>query len=400
MAELKVKLRKSSIKCNLGTIYYQIIHGKTICSHSTSYHFYPEEWNSATLMGSPMPDSERTNIIYAINRSIRLDVDLITQIIRTAENDGIPFRAEDIIKKFIKVKKERYLYNFMEKLIEEIRTSGRYRTAENYSSALNSFKKFMKNEDVSLNSINSKLMESYQRHLQSTGIMPNTISFYMRILRAVYNKAVDQEIIESRNPFRHVYTGIDKTVKRAISIEKIRKIKALNLSFDPMLDYARDMFLMSFYLRGMSFIDMAFLQKKDLINGHITYRRRKTGQPLTIKWTAEMQFILEKYPQNPTPYLLPIICKSSKTEHYVYRNINYKINILLKEIARLAGIKTKLTMYCARHSWASAAQSRGIPINVIREGMGHSSETTTLIYLASLDTSIVDRANALILNIL
>ena len=163
-----------------------------------------------------MPDSERTNIIYAINRSIRLDVDLITQIIRTAENDGIPFRAEDIIKKFIKVKKERYLYNFMEKLIEEIRTSGRYRTAENYSSALNSFKKFMKNEDVSLNSINSKLMESYQRHLQSTGIMPNTISFYMRILRAVYNKAVDQEIIESRNPFRHVYTGIDKTVRRAI----------------------------------------------------------------------------------------------------------------------------------------------------------------------------------------
>ena len=57
-----------------------------------------------------------------------------------------------------------------------------------------------------------------------------------------------------------------------------------------------------------------------------------------------------------------------------------------------------LTMYVARHSWASAAKAKGIPVSVISEGMGHDSESTTQIYLASLDTSIVDSANSIILN--
>lgn len=186
-------------------------------------------------------------------------------------------------------------------------------------------------------------------------------------------------------------------MKRALPLSIVKKIKVLNLSMTPALDFARDMFLISFYLRGMSFIDMAFLKKSDLKNGYVTYRRRKTGQQLVIEWTKEMQIVLDKYPDNETDYLLPIIKTLGTNERYTYRNVGYNINHNLKKIAQMVGISIPLTLYVARHSWASAAKAKGIPLSVISEGMGHDSETTTQIYLANLDTSVVDRANAVIL---
>ncbi len=157
------------------------------------------------------------------------------------------------------------------------------------------------------------------------------------------------------------------------------------------------MFLMSFYTRGMSFIDMAFLKKSDLKNGVLSYRRHKTGQLLSIQWTTEMQMLLDKYPENPTQYLFPIITTPNAQERYTYRKMGYVINSNLKKVARIIGIYIPLTMYVARHSWASIAKAKGVPLSVISEGMGHDNEATTQIYLTSLDTSVVDKANSLIL---
>ena len=110
-----------------------------------------------------------------------------------------------------------------------------------------------------------------------------------------------------------------------------------------------------------------------------------------------MQAILDKYPENTSSYLLPIIRTSELNDRNVYRNVGYNINHNLKRIAEKAGVTIPLTLYVARHSWASAAKAKGIPLSVISEGMGHDSEATTQIYLASLDTSVVDHANSLIL---
>ncbi|MDE6204714.1 MAG: tyrosine-type recombinase/integrase, partial [Duncaniella sp.] len=132
-------------------------------------------------------------------------------------------------------------------------------------------------------------------------------------------------------------------------------------------------------------------------DGYVTYRRRKTGQLLTIKWTREMQGILDKYRENASDFLLPIIRERGVNEHATYRNVCYCINRSLKRVARMVGVEIPLTLYVARHSWASAAKAKGVPVGVISEGMGHDNEATTRIYLASLDTSAVDRANALIL---
>ena len=248
-----------------------------------------------------------------------------------------------------------------------------------------------------LDCITSEVMENFEAWHKSRGVAPNSISFYTRILRAVYNRAVENDIIENRNPFRHVYTGVDKTVKRALPLPVIKKIKALELSLSPALDFARDMFMMSFYLRGMSLIDMAFLKKTDLRYGYVSYRRQKTGQRLLIAWTKEMQKTLDKYPENTSEYLLPIIRNPGTNERYTYRNVGYNINHNLKRVAMMVGLDFPLTLYVARHSWASAAKVKGIPLSVISEGLGHDSENTTRIYLDSLDTAVIDHANSLIL---
>lgn len=249
-----------------------------------------------------------------------------------------------------------------------------------------------------LDCLTSEIIEEYEAWQKSRGITPNTSSFYMRILRAAYNRAVEDGIIENKFPFKRVYAGVDKTVKRALSIEIIKQIKDIKLKSLSPIDFARDMFLMSFYLRGMSFIDMAFLKKTDLVNGLITYRRRKTGQELTIRWTDEMQQILNKYPIMESEYLLPIIKTNSVNPWYTYRNVGYNVNHNLKGLAKMLGLLTPLTMYVARHSWASIAKGKGGALSVISEGMGHNSEKTTQIYLASLSNNAVDDANSLIIN--
>ena len=397
MASIKVKFRPSTVADHEGTIYYQIIHERKVRQLLSDYKVFSSEWDESRSMVTNTQKSERKSFILSIRERIRWDVERLTKIDRKLDANGLSYTADDVIDEFNRYALEYSLFNFMENIIAKLKQNGKVRTSETYKSTLNSFKKFRKDEDIMLDCLTSEIMEAYEAWHHKRGVAPNTISFYTRILRAVYNRAVEDDIIENRNPFRKVYTGVDKTVKRALPLTVIKKIKALDLSLNASLDFARDMFLMSFYLRGMSFIDMAFLKKTDLKNGYVTYRRRKTGQQLIIEWTKEMQMILDKYHENESDYLLPIIRNPGTNERCTYRNVGYNINHNLKTIAGMVGVTIPLTLYVARHGWASAAKAKGIPQSVISEGMGHDSETTTQIYLASLDTSVVDKANSLIL---
>lgn len=397
MISIKVKFRPSSVVLKMGCVYYQIIHDRKVRRLPTSYRIFASEWDEDTSMVNCRDCGERLSELLSIREGIRCDIRRLTKIAQRLDNDGLPFSIDDFISEFARYSKDYSLFNYMGNQIAKLIQNNKIRTSETYQSTLNSFKTFRNGEDIMLDCLTSEVMEAYEAWLRGRGVAPNTISFYTRVLRAVYNRAVENDIIDNRHPFRRVYTGIDKTVKRALPLEYIKRLYSLDLSSERRLAYARDMFILSFMLRGMSFIDMAYLRKSDRHNGSVTYRRRKTGQQLTIKWTAEMQRILDKYPPNTSDFLLPIIKRPGTNERYTYRNVGYNINRSLKTIAGLIGIDIPLTMYVARHSWASIAKAKGIPLSVISEGMGHDSETTTQIYLADLDTSVVDRANSLII---
>ncbi len=397
MASIRPKFRPSGLPGREGTIFYQIIHERKTRQLFPGYHILPEEWDDRRAAIIAPRGGDRAPMLLSIRERVRRDLERIARIIRTLDSSPLPYTADDVIEEYHRHAARYTLFNYMETMILRLKQNGKIRTAETYASTLNSFKRFRDGEDIMLDSITSETMEAYEAWHKRLGNSPNTISFYARILRALYNRAVEEGVIDDRHPFRHIYTGVDKTVKRALPLVAIRRIHTLDLSLKPALDYARDMFMMSFMLRGMSFIDMAYLRKADLERGYVIYRRRKTGQQLTIAWTREMQRILDKYPPNPTPYLLPIIRKPGQSERNAYRKAAGSINRNLKLVGRQAGVALPLTLYVARHSWASAARSKGIPLSVISEGMGHDSEATTRIYLASLDTSAVDKANSLIL---
>ena len=397
MASIKVKFRPSTTAGKEGTIYYQIIQNRVIRQLKTDFRLFTHEWNNknnSIIIGS----DNRYDFLQSIQERINWDVKRLQSIIGRFENMHVIYTADDIISTFNKAVNEQSLFNFMQGTIAHLKQMGKIRTAENYSYALKSFMQFRPCKDVALSEIDSDLMQLYEAYLHGKGAVRNSSSFYMRIFRAVYNRALEKGLINQCNPFRHVYTGVDKTVKRAVPLSAIKRIKNMNLSLQPNLEFARDMFLFSFYTRGMAFVDMAYLKKSDLQNGSLSYRRRKTGQLLVIKWERCMQEIINKYStDSSSSYLLPILKYPYLDSHKCYRNILSGINRHLKEIAKLVNISTPLSMYCARHSWASAAKYKNIPLSVISEGMGHDSESTTQIYLASLDNTLVDNANAQIL---
>ena len=397
MASIKVKFRPSTNENKEGTIYYQIIQNRVIRQLKTDYRLFMHEWNevSNAIIAT---NSSRQNYLQSIEERIDWDIKRLQSIINQLENKRVKYTVDDIIGTFQKQANEQSLFNFMQGVITQLQQMGKQRTSETYRCTLKSFMQFREDKDVLLEDIDSDLMLMYEAYLRGRGLTKNSTSFYMRILRAVYNRAVEKDLTTNRNPFKHVYTGIDKTIKRAIPLKAIKQIKNLDLSLQPSLNFARDMFLFSFYTRGMSFIDMAYLKKKNLSNGILSYCRRKTGQQLFIRWEKCMQEIVDKYNNPLSEYLLPIIMPMNGDERKQYQNAMYLINRKLKDIGKMIGIQLPLTMYVARHSWANVAKNKNVPISVISEGMGHDSEMTTQIYLASLDTAVVDKANSMILN--
>ncbi len=399
MTSIKVKFRASKNKQKAGTIYYQIIHNRVVRQQKTDYYLFAHEWddNKGVVV---ITNGERLVYLQSIQQRIGFDIKRLQEIILKLESRQQRYTVDDVIDMFRHSLIEKSLFNFMHEVIVQLQQMGRLRTSETYRATLRSFMHFRENSDIFLDEFTPDLMIMYEAYLHNRGLIKNSTSFYMRILRAVYNRAVEKGIVDNQYPFKHVYTGIDKTVKRAISLRAIKQIKKLDLSSQPSLCFARDMFLFSFYTRGMSFIDMAYLRKKDLCQGALSYRRRKTGQQLFIKWERCMQTIVTRYNVPQSEYLLPIIKPQNGDERRQYQNAMYQVNRKLKIIGKMVNLQQPLTLYAARHSWASIAKNNNIPISVISKGMGHDSEMTTQIYLASLDSAVVDRANSMIIRLL
>lgn len=397
MTTVKVKLRPSTVEGRPGTIVCLVTHRRIARQITTGYKVFPHEWDEEQSKPVPADNDGRTTIVQSITRKLRSDMERLEAIIKRFENGRRSYSSDDVVAEFRRAGGENTFFNFMENAIERLRQLNHIGTAKNYSAALGSFKRFRNNGDIPIGSIDHLLMEDYQAYLKSAGLTPNSISFYMRILRAVYNRAVEQGVTEDRRPFRTVFTGVEKTRKRAVSISDIKRIRDLDLALKPNLEFARDLFLFLFLCRGMSFIDAAFLKKSDIQNGVLSYRRHKTGQSLHIKVLKQMEEIINRYSDNGSPYLLPVITRPGEDGRRQYETALRRVNKSLKIITEMIQLPVTLTTYVSRHAWATIAKSKNIPVNVISDALGHDSITTTQIYLASIDTSTIDRANELII---
>lgn len=394
MATVKVKLRPSTVPGKAGTIYYQLTHLRQVKQITTKIHLHPQDW-----------DSNKAQIIFTDSTSYLLqckidrDLDRLKKIIYKIDAECANYTVNEIIEKFYQTTVDYSITDFFTQQIQKLKNDNRRGTARNYSKTLKSLKAFMKNTDSTFNIVTEQFVESYNTFLIQRGVVRNTISFYMRIFRSVYNKAVTQKIIEQTFPFKNVYTGVDRTRKRAVTETVISQLLSIDLKKSKALQFARDLFIFSFYARGMAFVDIVYLKKSNIQNGYITYVRHKTGQELTIRIETRLQNIINQYEKKDSPYLFPILNTEDENKAYSQYEIalNY-YNRQLKRLSKLLEPNINLSSYTPRHTWATTARNKNVPLSIISAGMGHSSEKTTLIYLTKIDNSIIDEVNKAIID--
>lgn len=402
MASIKLKYRTSTLKGKDGTLYFRIIHRRQVSHINTGLHISASEWDTtgSSIIIPSRTIPERSQYLCATKESIKEIQKKLLAIISRLDEKGIVYTAHDVTKAYHSQPAESGPVSFSQMLIEELKKIGKKATVKRFQTTINSLLRYTGNNEIVWREMTSTFISGFEEFLVKRGLCRNSTSFYMRNLRAIVNRAVEQGLDVPRNPFRHVYLGIDKTRKRAVSLETICRIRDIDLSGHPSLDFARKVFMFAFYTRGMSFVDIAYLKKTDLNNGVITYCRRKTRQQLTVRIEPETRELIDSFGRNQTPFLLPIMTDEADDMDRQYANAYFRINRNLQKIGKMLGLYSKLTLYVARHTWASIAYSNKVAISTISRAMGHDSEKTTIIYLQSLDASSVDKANSDIIRLM
>ena len=389
MATIKVKLRSSSVEGRAGTIFYQVTLHRATQQITTNIRLQSNE-------GDALRESVAVSVAdrSIVQNRIDSDIALLKRIVKDLDNSGVTYSVGDIVKRFKSPECHVLVLDFMQNQIRLLRNANRLGTALNYEKTMKNFAEFLGGVNLPFSAMTEQLIADYNAFLVQRGMVRNSISFYMRIMRAVYNKAVRQKLVEQSQPFTEVYTGIDRTRKRAVSESVISQLYKLKLAEGTPLALARDIFIFSYCTRGMAFVDIAYLKKENIQNGVICYARRKTGQLLSVRIEPSIQRIIDRYSSALSPYVFPILTSTETKQSYEeYQVAINNHNRLLRRLSKMLSEGCKLTSYTSRHSWATAARNHNVPISVISAGMGHTSEQTTQIYLTMLENSVIDDAN-------
>ena len=293
-----------------------------------------------------------------------------------------------------------------ENYINRLRKEGRYSTAHVYKNALYSFGRYCGTLNVSFKQVTKERLRRYGQYLYECGLKPNTISTYMRMLRSIYNRGVDtHQAPYVHGLFRDVFTGVDTRQKKAIPIGELHIL----LNKDPQSEKLRRTQAIAnllFQFCGMPFSDLAHLEKSNLKQGLLKYNRLKTGTPMSIEVLESAHNAIgglynktdARSPDYPD-YLFRILSgayKRDEEEAYrEYQSALRRFNNDLKSLSRKLRLHSPVTSYTLRHSWATTAKYRGVPIEMISESLGHKSIKTTQIYLKGFELEERTKVNKL-----
>lgn len=417
MTSITLVLRPSIRKGRyLGSLYCRLIHGreaKTVIIASRC--LYPEEWNK-----------ERQEIIYPINtprrymqlqtleRTITEETERLTNYIAMLEQKGM-YTTSELVTLYRKKSTDGKLLCFTKTLSTTLKENKQYRLNEAYLTVTKGLVDFNRGVDIPLSQINGTLIKKFETHLYEIGRSQNTISYYMRNLCAIFNKAIKENLVIKPNesPFSNVFKGVHKTIKRALTTHEMQLLTDLNFAelinkTKPKskkrvameeLRHAWLYLIFCFCAQGMCFIDLSLLKKENIKNGYLIYMRKKTHQRIEVQITPEMQTIINLFKAETagSDYLFPILCDNNTLLHRRYASALRSQNNRMKKLAKLAGVEQSITTHWVRHTWASIGKAKSIPIPVIGECLGHTSEKTTLIYIDSLDNSVKNEANRAII---
>lgn len=403
ITSVKLMLNKSRI-LNNGSypLVFQVIHNRRKKLLYTGYRMKEEVFDESEgkIMNGVGSTFTATEVVK-MNRELRKMRNQIDIRIRQLERTREEFTVEDILTQnaFGTGKSQFYLLRYINAQIERKQELKKVGMAAAYKSTRSSLAKFIGCPDVRMSEVDLAFVRRYEDFLYSNGASGNTVSYYLRNLRSLYNQAVtDGYHPRGEYPFAKAQTRPAKTVKRALSRTDMQNLADLNLENEPELEFTRDLYLFSFYAQGMAFVDIVLLKKTDICNGVLIYSRHKSKQLIRIVVTPQMQGVIDKY-NTENEYLFPIISGEYASGYQKYRLALGRINRHLKKIAVVADIKVPLTTYTARHTWATLARDYGAPISVISAGLGHTSEEMTRVYLKDFDVSMLNQVNSIVTNL-
>ena len=403
ITSVKLMLNKSRI-LNNGSypLVFQVIHNRRKKLLYTGYRMKEEVFDESEgkIMNGVGSTFTATEVVK-MNRELRKMRNQIDIRIRQLERTREEFAVEDILTQnaFGTGKSQFYLLRYINAQIERKQELKKVGMAAAYKSTRSSLAKFIGRPDVRMSEVDLAFVRRYEDFLYSNGASGNTVSYYLRNLRSLYNQAVtDGYHPRGEYPFAKAQTRPAKTVKRALSRTDMQNLADLNLENEPELEFTRDLYLFSFYAQGMAFVDIVLLKKTDICNGVLTYSRHKSKQLIRIVVTPQMQGVIDKY-NTENEYLFPIISGEYASGYQKYRLALGRINRHLKKIAVVADIKVPLTTYTARHTWATLARDYGAPISVISAGLGHTSEEMTRVYLKDFDVFMLNQVNSIVTNL-
>ena len=395
MATVRLKFRPSSVPGSEGTLYYQVIHKRKVKWISTGYHIRPDEWDNASEALLASPDGERKAELTLMRSIMECELRKRREAVRMTEAANKDVTMDELCDALRQVAPCKTVFTFLQEQAARQEQMQRQGTAKTYRNACRSFRKFREDADLTFDELTPDLMERYEAWLVNRRLRQNSISCYLRTLSTMLHKAADETQEADASLFSRVRLAYVKTTKRAISEKGLRDIASLRLPEGTTLAFARDIFMFSFYARGMPFVDIAYLRKTDIRNRMLTYSRKKTNQSISVECEKAQQRIIDRYAPLAagTPYLFPIIRKADSTEYNQYQRMLENINRALRKIGEMVGLGIPLTTYVARHTWASVARDMDISLGIISEGMGHRSLKTTEVYLNSIATSKINDAN-------
>ena len=410
-----------------GKLFIRIICKRRYKNLPTVYSVFPTEWNLVSgRVILPPTGSPRFAHLSHIDACMREDLSKLRMIISLFETKT-DYTVDDVLCAFRGSTENDDLLSYTEHVSNQLLVEGRIRTARAYRSAAKSLIKFNGGASLRMGDICAGLLNGYQESLVREGLYPNTVSFYMRNIRAIYNRSIHDGIIRGREdkPFAKVYTGVSPTVKRALNKDEMNQLadlelvlagrmedykEAINemknspvssntrLSLERRYDHAIRLyeslmyFMFCFHARGMSYVDLAYLRKNEVREGKIIYTRKKSKQQLQVKVTESMQQILDYFMKKDTgsPYVFPIVDPRRGSERSQYEAGLRVQNNRLHTLACMAGLNKKVTTHVSRHSWATIAKYEMVSIPMISEALGHTNIKTTITYLDSFENSRMD----------
>ena len=343
-----------------------------------------------------------------ITQKITTAISKLQEIVLRYEAQDKVFTVHDVVDAYLNKRAIRpTVIEFGRGIIDEMVQAGRVGNARVYEDAVNKLQKYSGGKRLYFEQIDSAYLMKFSNCMLSEGMSINGIANYMSQIRALYNRAINESMVELKYyPFTKYRVKREATISRALTVSEMQAILNVSLEANTQAWHNRNYFMLSFCLMGISFADLLSLRGENIMGDRVVYKRKKTKKLYTIELHPYARMILSHY-YDPTShkqddYLLPVMPVGVKDPTQLMKlslQGLHVCNTYMGRIGHQCGIKVKVTTYYARYSWANIARSLGYSKDIIAQGLGHEyGNRVTGIYLDNYDKEIIDDANSAVIN--